>query len=570
MRSRKPKEILLIFAATALFAAGFASADSRSVAYPEIPSVQELRITETSPTPLRDYPGPSAGMTDPVLERARELYVFDDFKYLADLRPKDLTAVQLERLRAQGREMVRKAGKSGEEGERAFLKFFIEAVYEPGGRLQKVPGLTKPGWKVKTGDAEIDATFDYTERTWSDLVRKTDPLKGGSLLDSPYPVLIPAGRFQESYYWDSYFGAKGLIATHRLELARMQAENFLSSVRRYGFVPNGGRDYYLSRSQPPVLSSLVRDVYEASMRGAAPDERAHLKDWLARRAYPLIERDYAKFWMNPKTRYDAETGLNHHWDALDTPRPERHGSDNERALGKTYRDVRAAAESGLDFTETFQGEATRIAGVLLNSLLYKTETDLAWMAEELGHGGEAGRYRAAASKRLAAMNRYLWDPVRGRFENYNLRTHRRVNAVSGDLFATLFARVATPAQAKLIRDQLSILEGPGGIRASDVSHSTYQWDGNNGWAPFQFFAIAGLRDYGYAADARRLARKWVEVNAKIYRQSGVLFERVDVQKRSKPEADTTKYSPQPGFLWTNGIFDWALVEILGVQPEPVS
>lgn len=541
------------------------SSNAFAVAYPEIPTVQELHLTETAPAPQASPIGlgPSAGSIDPLLERARELHAFDDFKYLADLRPKDLTAPDLDALKAQGHALVEKTGKTGEDAERAYLKFFIEAAYEPGGKLEKVPGIARPEWSVKTGDAETDATFDYTEKTWSELVRKTVAMKGGSLLASPYPVVIPAGRFQESYYWDTYFGVQGLLATHRLELARMQVENFLSDVQEYGFVPNGGRDYYLTRSQPPVLSSLVSDVYRASFAATTPEGKARLKQWLAKRAYPLLVDDYKNFWMNPKTRYDAKTGLNHHWDALDTPRPERHGSDNERLLGKTYRDVRAAAESGLDFTEAFQGEATHIAGILLNSLLYKTERDLAWMADEMNRPKDAAVYHAAAAKRKAAMNRYLWDSKTGRFENYNLRTHRRVNAATGDLFATLFAKLATKSQAVKIHAQLKTLEGPGGIRASNLFNSTYQWDGNNGWAPFQFFAMEGLRSYGFETDAKRLAHEWIEANNKIHEATGALYERVDVEKLAKPKADTTKYPPQPGFFWTNGIYDWALIDILG-------
>lgn len=532
----------------------------------KIPSVAELRITRHTPKIILERTGASDGITDPVLEKARDLHAFEDFKYLSDLRRRKLTPSQLKEIEAQGHELVAKSGKKGAAAEKAYLKFFVEAAYEPGGKLETVLSLANPEWKVKTGHPDIDAAFDYTERTWSELVRKPVPLKGGSLLDSPYPVLIPAGRFQESYYWDTYFGAKGLFATGRSELVRMQVENFLENVRRYGFVPNGGRDYYLSRSQPPVLSSLVRDVYEDAMKRASPTEKAHLKDWLARRAYPLALRDYEKFWMNPQTRLDTSTGLNHHWDDLNTPRPERHGSDNELALSKTYRDTRAAAESGLDFTDTLQGEATHVAGVLLNSLLYKTEKDLAWMASELGRPDDVARLDAAAGRRQTAMNKYLWDPQRGRFENYNLRNGKRVDAVSGELFATLFTRLATPAQARKIRDQLAILEAPGGIRASNLLNSTHQWDGNNGWAPYQFFAIQGLKDYGFTDDARRIAQKWVDANAKVHRKTGILYERIDAEKVSKPDTDETKYPPQPGFLWTNGIFNWALIDVLGAKP----
>src|SRR5690606_34851821 len=123
-----------------------------------------------------------------------------------------------------------------------------------------VPELVPPRWTIRARNQKINKAFEYTEKMWGQLLRRTVPAKGGSLLKSPYPVLIPAGRFQEAYYWDAYFGMKGLLSTDRLDIAQMQVENFLSYVKRYGFVPNGGRDYYLSRSQPPFLSSMVREV----------------------------------------------------------------------------------------------------------------------------------------------------------------------------------------------------------------------------------------------------------------------------------------------------------------------
>jgi alpha,alpha-trehalase len=539
--------------------------------YPDIPGLDKTQLPKEPPQPMPERAATlSDGMTDPVLERSRDLRVFEDFKYPSDLRKRPLSSAELARIRVEGEKLADTSGKTGAERERAFLKFFIEAAYEPGGRLEKVEGIAPPEWSVHTGDPSIDATFNYTERTWSELARRTVPEKGGSLLPSPYPILIPAGRFQESYYWDSYFGAQGLLATGRIDLASMQVENLLESVRRYGFVPNGGRDYYLSRSQPPVLSSYVRDVFEAKEKSSSEAEKTELREWLKARAYPLLRLDYENFWMDPKTRYDSKTGLNHHWDDLNSPRPERHGADQESKLGTTYRDVRAAAESGMDFTKTFGKDASRVAGVLLNSMLYKTETDLAWMAELLGEKSDVDRFRQAAQKRQSAMDRYLWDSKRGAYENYRLDQSKRIGAVSGDLFSTLFAKVANASQAKRIVEQLSVLEAPGGIRASNIKSSTHQWDGDNGWAPFQFFAIDGLRNYGYTQDAKRIATKWVKVNAKVHAESGALFERVDVAHLSKPETDTTKYPPQSGFLWTNGIFNWALIDVLGARLEPLA
>jgi alpha,alpha-trehalase len=350
----------------------------------------------------------------------------------------------------------------------------------------------------------------------------------------------------------------------------MELENLLSSIRRYGFVPNGGRDYYLSRSQPPFISSLVREVYQASLKKAGTAaEKARLKRWLRERAFPLIRSDYEKFWMNPKTRFDSATGLNHYWDDLDLPRPERHGSDNELALGKTYRDTRAAAESGQDFTASFGNEASRVASPLLNAMLFKTEEDLAWAATELGMTSEANHFQTAAARRRAAVDRFLWNGKKGCYEPMRLSDHQRIEVVSAESYAPLFTGMASAEQAAKTRTTLSALEKPGGVMATDLTNSPHQWDGPNGWAPYQVMAAQGLKRYGYTADAQRIADKWVHAVADVYDQDKTFYERIDVQHLKRPKSDANKYPPQEGFLWTNASYVWALREILNVPITPI-
>jgi alpha,alpha-trehalase len=311
---------------------------------------------------------------------------------------------------------------------------------------------------------------------------------------------------------------------------------------------------------------MARDVYEASYaKAATAAEKARIDRWLRERAYPLVRADYERFWMNPRTRFDARTGLNHHWDDIDLPRPERHGADNELALGRTYRDTRAAAESGLDFTDLFENQASAIANPLLNSMLYKTEQDLGWAASRLGLKAEARKFRAAAARRRAAVDRHLWNAQRGRYEPLNLATGKRVNVLSADTFSPLFVGMASPAQAARVRATLAVLERPGGLMATDLLKSAHQWDGINGWAPYQVMAIRGLERYGFAADGRRLADKWVHALAEIHARDRTFYERIDVARVTKPNIDAHKYPPQEGFLWTNGSFAWAAPEVLDAR-----
>lgn len=566
------------------------------VAYPSVASVYQEHLPRVAPQPIEPTRDVSPGLSDPMIEEARRVKAFEDFKPLSDVRRRKLSARDLAAVLARATEAGEAAAKAhqvppkgtglaGATSEspalacrKAFLHEYIDGVYTFGNELEPLDGIVSPKWKLKprtSADASLVGAFDYTEETLAKLVRKTPEHSDGSLLPNPYPFAIPAGRFQEAYYWDSYFGMMGLLATGRLELSQMQVDNFLEAVRNFGFIPNGMRDYYLSRSQPPFLSSMVRDVYEASLAaaGSARDpaaEKARIRSWLRDRAYPLMERDYQDFWMNPRTRYDATTGLNHHWDEFNLPRPERHASDVETRLGRTYRDVRAEAESGLDFTVAFGGEASRVAGVLLNSMLYKTEGDLAWAARELGKDREARKFEAAARRRRHAMDRYLWDPAKGVYENYDLRTRRRIPVLSATAFAPLYVHAASARQAGDLRARaLPVLEKKGGLMSSDALSSTDQWDGPNGWAPLQVMAVQGLRNYGYDEDARRISDKWVRIIANVESRVGAMYERMDVARGDQPYADGTKYPPQQGFLWTNSSFVWMLKNVLGYQFEPL-
>ncbi|MEO5968522.1 MAG: trehalase family glycosidase [Bdellovibrionia bacterium] len=532
------------------------------ILYPETLSVEALSISPTIPTANWCSPTPlSAGLVDPLLECARSLNAFNDYKILSDLRSKNLSSAEL---LIVGQNALRSVEKETVllECQRNFLKHYIGEAYEHPVELLPVKDLALPKFKMNSGDTKIDAAFQYTENTWERLLKQPKPARGGSLLPAPYPILVPAGRFQEAYYWDSYFGMKGLLATGRLEIAQMQVENFLSSVRMYGFVPNGGRDYFLSRSQPPFLSSMVREVYDASIQ-KNPEQKDRLKRWLKERAYPLIKLDYVRFWMDPQKRFNVKTGLNHHWDDINLPRPERHSADNEVALGKEYRDVRAGAESGLDFTEVFENQATHIAGPLLNSMLYKTEKDLSWIAHQLGMNAERDQFNTAARNRKRAISKFLWNSPKGRFEAYHLGTNRRVNILSSETFVPLFVGAASRIQAQSVRNgTLPILEKPGGLMATELVSSIHQWDGNNGWAPLQVMAIAGLNRYGFKADAVRIATKWVNAIAQTYADGGSMYERLNVETVKKPALDSNKYPTQEGFLWTNGSFNWAAIEIL--------
>lgn len=536
------------------------------IVYPDIPSVADLHLPTEGPKPLLGFSELSPGLVHPLIEEGRRTKAFQDFKFLSDARLREFTdADQVEQALAVARSQGHPFPVIGDSlGHRAYVRSLIEGLYNFESELVPALGYAQKKWRLNSKQSSVNAAFDYTEDSLQGLVRWTHQHAGSSALEAPYPVLIPsAGRFHEAYYWDTFWGVLWLLRTGRVELAKMQVENLLSLVRRYGFIPNGMRDYYLSRSQPPFLSSVVRAVLSADGKGKQTNE------WLRRRAYPLMVRDYQNFWMNPQTRWDAASGLNHHWDAFDWEREERYGEDVELFLGRTFRDTRCEAEAGTDFCDSFEGEASNVAGTILNSMLYQTELDLAFFAERLGLRSDVTKFKEAAANRKRRMQR-LWNEKKGYFQNWNLRTKSRVDQLTAETFFPMMVGLASQEQARQIMDALPTLEREGGIMASENHNPAKQWTGRNAWAVYFYAAAAGVRRYGYGEAAKRLASKWVGMTASVHERRGAMFERMDVVSLDIPdERENHKYPTERGFLWTNAAFVWALTDILGHRFEPL-
>ncbi|MEZ4751903.1 MAG: trehalase family glycosidase [Bdellovibrionota bacterium] len=531
------------------------------VVYPDIPSVEALHLPTEAPKRLLATPELSPGLVHPLIEEGRRTKAFQDFKFLSDARVRDFSGVdQIEQALAVARSQGHPFPVIGDSlGHRAYIRSLIEGLYTFESELVPALGYAPKKWALQTDDRSLASAFAYTEDSLQGLVRWTHQHAGSSALEAPYPVLIPsAGRFHEAYYWDTFWGVQWLLRTGRNELARMQVENLLSLVQRFGFIPNGMRDYYLSRSQPPFLTSVVRAVLKAD----GLNNRS--RDWLRRRAYPLMVRDYQNFWMNPETRFDAATGLNHHWDAFNWEREERYGEDNELVLGRTYRDTRSEAEAGTDFSDSFEGEASNVAGSILNSMLYQTEIDLAFFAERLGNTADARKFKKAAELRKTRMQR-LWSE-KGYFQNWNLRTGKTIDQLTAETFFPLMAGVATREQARQVMQILPRLEREGGIMASEIHNPAKQWTGRNAWAVYFYAAACGARRYGFNEEAERLARKWAAMTARVHERRGAMFERMDVVSLDIPdERENHKYPTERGFLWTNAAFVWALMDVLGYR-----
>lgn len=572
-----------------------------------IPDVYALNIVRGMEPQKVQYNQPftSPGVTDYWLKLGRRAVAYPDFKFLSDLERRDLTETEkreiIERAKKFRREvfdtMIAKGvaeKKAVKMAQAAYARQVIVHLYkvEEGLKISRVP-VAKEKWELlpnrgqplNTGEVVNNVTekalkqtekfeklrhaFHHVENMWQELARTSPERSKSSLLSTPYDVLIAGGRFRESYYWDSYFGALGLLATDRRDLAASQLENFLHMIQVFGRIPNGMRDYYLSRSQPPVVSMMAMAIYEHARRDRRMDQSL-LHRWLTERVYPLLKQDYKNFWLAQRT--NAETGLSFYSDDGygsedgNELRPERHSNDVEHELGETPKDVKAQAESGLDHTDTLLHHSSQVASVKLNAFLYQYELNLAQMAMLAGKPEETQQFNRAARHRQKAMNKYMWDELNGVFRNYDLRNNQQVTIVHSDIFSTLYTGAASRRQAqRIVEFAEKHLEYKGGLGSSTV-HTGKQWDGYFGWAPTNMMAVQGAENYGHREFARRIGTKWVNTLADIHARTGNFYEKIDVARADVPKEDGKKYPTQTGFLWTNASYVWTL-KFLGFEFE---
>jgi len=427
---------------------------------------------------------------------------------------------------------------------------------------------------------------------------KTLPRQGVLYLPNPY--VVPGGFFNEMYGWDSYFIIRGLLRAGRQEMAQGMVENFFFEIEHYGSILNANRTYFLTRSQPPFLSSMVMAVYDV-----IPDAGGK-RAWLEK-SYPYIERDY-RLWTTGE-HLAGNTGLSRFFDYGQGPVPEiadmhdpyyrdvfshlqaspqrsDYLKDSAKpdgfdltgpqftfraceldAVGCTtssvlrytadyYKGDRAMRESGFDITFRFGpfGASTHhFAPVGLNSLLYKAETDLQKIATLLGHPQLAKHWAGLAQHRKELMTRYLWNASSGMFFDYDFTNSTPSRYEYITTFYPLWAGLATPEQAKAVVANLHTFERKGGLLTSPYVTGV-QWDAPYGWAPTQLLAMEGMLRYGGKADADRVAREWVSTVAENFRREGTIREKYNVVTQSSDTSVTAGYKQNVvGFGWTNAV-----------------
>jgi len=427
------------------------------------------------------------------------------------------------------------------------------------------------------------------------------------LLYLPNKYVVPGGRFNEMYGWDSYFIIRGLIEDGRIDLARGVVDNFLFEVAYYGSVLNANRTYYLTRSQPPFLTAMILAVNEAERKSGHDD-----REWLYRAMADEKRND--QLWSRGE-HLAGDTGLSRYYDFGEGPAPEslqdesgyyakvagfflshpeldhgyvvpstagqqaNHGigpaydvatcdpadqerrgcdpSGHVRLAAEYYKADRAMRESGFDISFRFGpygADTDHFAPVCLNSLIYAEEMDAAQIDEILGRKDAAAGFRQVAAERKQRIQKYLWDEKRGMFFDYNFSTKTRSSYEYLTTFYPLWAGLATPEQARAVDANLKLFEQPGGL-AMSRNDSGVQWDYPYEWAPTVLIAVEGLRRYGFNDDADRISYEFLSTVAENFRRDGTIREKYNAVTRSSEAAVSAGYKENVvGFGWTNGVF----------------
>lgn len=411
---------------------------------------------------------------------------------------------------------------------------------------------------------------------WTHLTQQpAEVSRASSLLPLPQPYVVPGGRFREVYYWDSYFTMLGLLQNGKPQLLISMVDNFASLIDRYGHIPNGNRSYYLSRSQPPFYYKMVGLLSTEDKAGAYA------------RYLTQLRREY-EFWMDGASTLKPGTAhrrvvaladgslLNRYFDDRATPRDESYAEDvkvaqqSKRPAAEVYRDLRAGAESGWDFSSRWFAdgkslstiETTAILPVDLNSLMYGLENAIRLGCERVQDLACSKDFTLRAERRRLAVQKYFWDEVAGNYVDYQWIKQQSTARPSAATLYPLFVGIANPVQALRVGQWVKTeLLKPSGIVTTTVD-SGQQWDAPNGWAPLQWIAVDGLNRYGQHAMAHDIATRWMSKVQQVYAVSGKLVEKYNVID-SNIDAGGGEYALQDGFGWTNGV----AMQLMTLYPE---
>jgi alpha,alpha-trehalase len=427
------------------------------------------------------------------------------------------------------------------------------------------------------------------------------------------PFVVPGGRFNEMYGWDSYFITMGLLIDDKIDLAFGMAENFKYQIDHYGKILNANRSYYLTRTQPPLYTSLIVDIIEKSNPDIAWIER-HLKTAI---------KEYETVWMeqgkrltaNGLNRYKAEgIGLpfeveeGHFDDILEKYAPKYNLTTREFEKKYLEREIldadldhyfthdRSMRESGHDTTNRLVGICADLNTVAINSLLYKYENDICFLISNCfsdkfiynkNHIFSSGDWNKKAEERKRKINELCWNEESGIYFDYNFEKKEQHYFEAATTFYPLWAKIATQKQAEiLVKKTLPKFKMKGGIAGStkssvaEVSENApvRQWDYPFGWAPHQIFLWKGLLNYNFHDEAQEMIYRWLWLitrNAVDY--NGTIPEKFDLSISSHKifaeygnVGTEFDYITEEGFGWMNASYQFGLTLLTPELKEKLS
>ncbi|WP_258105155.1 alpha,alpha-trehalase TreF [Marinoscillum sp. MHG1-6] len=483
--------------------------------------------------------------------------VFEDSKTFVDCIP------------LKNPEDIMKEYKASRGREGFDLKAFVQQNFElpkPPVQAEFEPVDSKARICANCYDSLDFQLYQYLDNKWDELIRDSNEgVRNSTLIPLQGQYIVPGGRFREIYYWDSYFTMIGLEASGRIDLIESMLDNFAGLIETVGFIPNGNRTYYLGRSQPPFFSLMVNLYANVTSQQQA---LGYLD---------AIQKEY-DYWMAGSEQLTEEQPfggrvvylndsviLNRYWDDFDTPRPESYREDVELASEAPnkqglYRNLRSGAASGWDYSTRWFEDKEEFASIRtiemlpvdLNCLLYFMEAQLASFYKLKGDTQKSDEYELKASEREEAIRGTFWNDELGIFTDYLWSDAKLESQLTMASMFPLYFGIATEAQAeRMSREIRDKLLAPGGLLTTTIE-SGQQWDAPNGWAPLQWIGIKGLERYGYDGLSDTIATRWVNINKKVYANTGRMMEKYNV-------VDTTllagggEYPTQDGFGWTNGV-----------------
>lgn len=485
--------------------------------------------------------------------------IFADSKTFTDCLPK-----------IKAEEILKKYEEQKKAKNFDLRKFVLENFTMPSnGNNNYVSNLNNA---AEQGVAQQDVAQQHINELWSVLTRKPKDI-GGTLVPLLKPHVLTDSRFSEVYYWDSYFTMLGLQVSGKDSLMSNTVLNFAQLIQDFGHIPSGNRSYYFSRSQPPFFTSMVKLLSEI---------KGH-EDKLVQ-TLPQIQREY-QYWMaverggeDAQKQNDArkkgdkayrktvfigkDDMLNRYYDEKDTPRPEAFKEDIQlasksgRKVNQVYRDLRSGAESGWDFSSRWLRDGqnlatihtTDILPVDLNAILYDMEMTLAAIYKAKNEPEYAKNLEQLANKRKAIFDKYFWNEASGFYFDYDFVAGKQTDVYSLAAVYPLFFKLATPAQAEKVARVLETKFLQAGGLMTTLNQTNQEWDGANGFAPLQYLAIQGLRNYGFNELANKIKQNWIANNLKVYKATGKMVDKYNVSNLSGGE-----YPRQDGFGWTNGV-----------------